>query len=189
MPLLILLLLLAFVVLVILAAIRKIRLWWPAGIAVAGLIFIAFASGEEEVASILFGIAGFIAAITTAAIVMSALRAPLSNLLEETIGEGPAKVGIIFAKLIVYFAGLKAGASIFREAAGVSQEMLIHAFSAAVGAPADALETILETIKAPWLILFGVLTIVGYLIYQRIQGDHHTDSMDAGSEPEQQKES
>ena len=186
-PLLIFPLLLAFIILIILAATKKIRWWWPLGIALAVLIFTAIASGEEEAAAVFFGFAGLIVAIATAVIVMSALKSPLSNFLEESIGERPARVGVIFAYLIVYYAGLKAGAAIFQEASSVSQAMSLLAFSAVVRAPADAIEGILETIKAPWLIFFGVLMVSAYVIYQRIRGNHQIDRADADIKVEGQK--
>ena len=186
-PLLSLLLLLAFVILTILAATKKISWRWPVGIVVAGLILIAIGSGDPDAASMMFGIAGLIVAIATAAIVMSAVKSPLSDFLQETIGERPAKVGTIFAYLIVYFAGLKTGALIFQQGVGGLQEVWIAMLSAVISAPADVIEIIFEQTKAPWLILFGTLMVVGYLIYQRIRGNHNTDSTDVGIEPEGQE--
>ena len=107
----------------------------------------------------------------------------------QTIGERPARVGVIFAYIVVYFAGLKAGASIFQEASSVSQEMSLLAFSAVIRAPADAIEGILETIKAPWLIFFGILMLSAYIVYQRIRENHHTDRENAEIEVEGQEES
>jgi len=183
-------LLLAFIILIILAVTKKIRWWWPLGSAVVALIFIAIAGGGgEEGAAVFFGFAGLIIAIATAGIVMSALKSPLSNFLEETIGEGPARVGVIFAYLVVYFAGLKAGASIFQESSSISQEMSLLAFSAVIRAPADVIEGILETIKAPWLILFGILMLSAYVIYQRIRENYYADREDADIEVEGQEES
>jgi len=171
---------------------KKIPWWWPVGIAVVVLLLIAVASsifGGNDAASLMFGFAGLIVAIATSVAVMSALKLPLSNFLEETIGEKPAKVGTIFAYLIVYFAGLKVGGSVLQQAAGALQEEWIHAFSTVISAPADVLEIIIDTTMAPWLIFLGILMMVGYLIYQRIRIHHQDDSTNVGSESEEQEES